>query len=304
MASTTVLTGPPALTSIVESLCRLLSFPVSTKPSSHVTLTKPSKRFSGVTEDAVVKGLANVALHLSTHCTMSVNLTAGPTAESWCRSACGSLVPLLSGKSLDAYRSSVVADFAARLDSHMQKHTYLGSDHGSYADVVVCGLLAALLKKGASLEGQNAVRWYNTCGAQLGYDAVVLGKEEKGKGKDKGDAKGKKKEKAKADGEKTPAPAPAPAPAAGGAAAADLPAVDPSSADYTSNALLSHLASLSIPSTTHSHAAAFTSDELSAAAGSLGQHTKNIFLKDKKHGLFLVTARPDADTNTKALAKR
>lgn len=57
---------------------------------------------------------------------------------------------------------------------------------------------------------------------------------------------------------------------------------------------------LSIGSNTASHPAAFTVEEQAVHVGHLpGTLTKNLFLRDKKHGLFLVTARHDRDVNLK-----
>lgn len=59
---------------------------------------------------------------------------------------------------------------------------------------------------------------------------------------------------------------------------------------------------LSIGSNTASHPAAFTVEEQAVHVGHLpGTLTKNLFLRDKKHGLFLVTARHDRDVNLKTV---
>jgi len=69
------------------------------------------------------------------------------------------------------------------------------------------------------------------------------------------------------------------------------------------NAVLAKLASLSITSTTHVHTAAFTVEEQTAHISHLpGAMTKNLFLKDKKHGMFLVTAAFNQEVNMKVLA--
>jgi len=77
-------------------------------------------------------------------------------------------------------------------------------------------------------------------------------------------------------------------------------------ADLGSNPIVSKLDSLSIPHTTYAHTLCMTADELVAnvpLAGDNEGHTKNLFLRDKKHGLFLVTAATDAAVNTKELGK-
>ncbi len=190
-----------------------------------------------------------------------------------------------------AYGKSVVGDFAGRLDKYLETNTFLtpGGEGACWGDVVIAVGLNEIGVEGANLA--NLKRWIETVCQCLGIEVKSEKKEEK---------KAKKEEKkTSGTGEKEIAAVKPPAPPAAG----DLPVVPSSDSEYKSNKILTHLTSLSITSTTYSHAAAFTSDELAAAAGSLTQHCKNIFLKDKKHGLFLVTAHPTSDTNGKVLAK-
>ena len=66
--------------------------------------------------------------------------------------------------------------------------------------------------------------------------------------------------------------------------------------------VLSKLAELKLNQSTIEHAAAFTVEEQTAAIGHLpGSMTKNLFLKDKKAGLFLVTAGFNREVNIKTL---
>jgi len=281
------LTGPPALTSVVLSLTTLLSLSApKVTPGAKLTLTAPHKSLSGFTTEVTFTGLDACARYY-TSLSRALDLTGGPQSESWTLSAVNVLLPLTKGKSLDEYKASVFNNFLASVDGHLLGETYLGSSEGSYADVLVCGLIKAVKDKGAEVQGENVIRWYNTVASMLKYDLIVEKKEEK---------------KEKVEGGKKDKKAAAPA-AAAATPAAPLGSLSPDSDDYKQNGLLTHLTSLSVASTTHTHTAAFTSDELQNFAGSLGQHCKNIFLKDKKHGLFLVTAAHDADTNTKALAK-
>jgi prolyl-tRNA synthetase len=76
-----------------------------------------------------------------------------------------------------------------------------------------------------------------------------------------------------------------------------------SAADETeSNAITSLLKELKIESQTYQHDAAFTVEEQAVHVGHLkGALTKNLFLRDKKHGLFLVTTRADRDVNMKTV---
>ena len=69
-------------------------------------------------------------------------------------------------------------------------------------------------------------------------------------------------------------------------------------------ALYMYLDELGISYTTHAHSPVFTVEEARALRGKLpGTHTKNLFLKDKKDALFLVSAREDLRIDLNALAK-
>jgi len=70
------------------------------------------------------------------------------------------------------------------------------------------------------------------------------------------------------------------------------------------NAFYERLRALGIAWTTHAHAPVFTVEEAQELRGSLpGIHTKNLFLKDKKGGLWLVVAREELRIDLNALAK-
>jgi prolyl-tRNA synthetase len=63
------------------------------------------------------------------------------------------------------------------------------------------------------------------------------------------------------------------------------------------------LAELNIDAKTSSHAPAFTVEEQAEHVGSIpGTLTKNLFLKDKKHGMFLLTTLATRDVNMKDFA--
>ncbi len=65
-------------------------------------------------------------------------------------------------------------------------------------------------------------------------------------------------------------------------------------------ALFNYLESLDIPSTTVTHRAVFTVDEGEDIKASIpGAHTKNLFVKDKKGRLFLITAKDYTPINLK-----
>jgi Ala-tRNA(Pro) deacylase len=69
-------------------------------------------------------------------------------------------------------------------------------------------------------------------------------------------------------------------------------------------ALYARFESLGIAWTTHEHAPVFTVEEARGLRGSLpGMHTKNLFLKDKAGGLWLVVAREELAVDLNALSK-
>ena len=76
------------------------------------------------------------------------------------------------------------------------------------------------------------------------------------------------------------------------------------SADAREAALCEKLTSLGIDWTIHTHAPVFTVEEAKNLRGKLtGLHTKNLFLKDKRGGLWLVVAREELNLDLNALAK-
>jgi len=82
---------------------------------------------------------------------------------------------------------------------------------------------------------------------------------------------------------------------------ADLPATVPATPDD----LFGFLDRLGIARTTVSHPPLFTVEQSQALRGTIpGGHTKNLFLKDKKGALFLVTALEDAEIELKSLHRR
>jgi Ala-tRNA(Pro) deacylase len=76
------------------------------------------------------------------------------------------------------------------------------------------------------------------------------------------------------------------------------------SADTRERSLYERLKALGISWVTHAHAPVFTVEEASALyATQPGGHTKNLFLKDKKDGLWLVVARDELRIDLNALAR-
>src|SRR5262245_1087449 len=73
----------------------------------------------------------------------------------------------------------------------------------------------------------------------------------------------------------------------------------------TSADLFAYLDKLGIAHTTVRHPALFTVEQSQSLRGSIpGGHTKNLFLRDKKGTLFLVTALEDAAIDLKSLHRR
>src|SRR3954468_3258437 len=73
----------------------------------------------------------------------------------------------------------------------------------------------------------------------------------------------------------------------------------------TPTELFAALDRLGIAHPTVSHPPLFTVEQSQSLRGTIaGAHTKNLFLKDKKDGLFLVTALEDASIELKSLHRR
>src|SRR5437868_15470814 len=73
----------------------------------------------------------------------------------------------------------------------------------------------------------------------------------------------------------------------------------------TPDELFAALDRLGIAHPTVSHQPLFTVEESQSLRGQIhGGHTKNLFLKDKKSALFLVTALEDAEIELKSLHRR
>ncbi|NKB56201.1 MAG: prolyl-tRNA synthetase associated domain-containing protein [Alphaproteobacteria bacterium] len=81
--------------------------------------------------------------------------------------------------------------------------------------------------------------------------------------------------------------------------------MDPETATAAENELFEQLDTLGIAYETHHHEAVFTVEESQALRGVLpGAHIKNLFLRDKKKNLWLVTALEDRQIDLKALRRR
>jgi len=73
----------------------------------------------------------------------------------------------------------------------------------------------------------------------------------------------------------------------------------------TPDDLFARLAELGIETTTHEHPPLHTVEESRALRGEIaGAHTKNLFLKDKKGALWLITALEDTPVDLKTLHRQ
>src|SRR5262245_66196724 len=83
------------------------------------------------------------------------------------------------------------------------------------------------------------------------------------------------------------------------------PRIDQSPMPATPSDLFAFLDRLGIAYATVTHPALFTVEQSQQLRGTIpGGHTKNLFLKDKKGALFLVTALDDAVIELKSLHRR
>lgn len=80
-----------------------------------------------------------------------------------------------------------------------------------------------------------------------------------------------------------------------------------STTSTSDNVILSKLQEWNIEFSQYDHVKCMTAEELVTNVpidnSDKESHTKNLFLKDKKHGLFLITTKPDTIVNTKSLGK-
>jgi Ala-tRNA(Pro) deacylase len=82
-------------------------------------------------------------------------------------------------------------------------------------------------------------------------------------------------------------------------------AVEPPTVPKSRDDLLAFLAGLGIETTTRDHPPLFTVEESRSLRGEIpGGHTKNLFLKDKKDNVFLLTVGEDAEVDLKTIHTR
>jgi len=202
------------------------------------------------------------------------------TVESWVETASALITPAyVAGDDKvkdDVYKSQVGA-FAESVEKALSS-TFLLGDSVSAADIVVSILLATAASRTGAKVPAATTKLVETI---LGNSAIeeVAGK-------------------IVFSPEEEPA-----APISSEAAPASTEAL--TGADFSMNEIVKKLDELSISHSTYAHKLSMKVEELVAnvplPAGET--HTKNLFLKDKKHGMFLVCVKPESDVNTKALGK-
>jgi len=199
------------------------------------------------------------------------------------RSVCHSRHAYISPAVKDALYKSQVEAFADTVEKHLSKESsaFLVGGSASAADIIVAILLAAA----AARSGAQNIPEKATCLLEtvLNNKAIVdaIGKM---------DIPQNKPEEISAPADK---PEETSVPATSGAI------------DFSMNEVVKKLNEMSIAHNTYAHKLSVKVEELienvPLAAGET--HTKNVFFKDKKHGMFLVCVLPDSDINTKALGK-
>lgn len=88
------------------------------------------------------------------------------------------------------------------------------------------------------------------------------------------------------------------------AAPAVTPLEETAIGDFADNAIVQRLVELKLEHSVYMHELCVTAEELVAKVPLPSDdetHTKNLFLRDKKHGNFLITLHPDTKVNTKDL---
>lgn len=281
---------------------------------------KTVNAFTGVSSQQTASSLAGCVRLLSSS-TNAQDSSAEAVAlqDSWMQSAEQSLLPVLRTDKADATSAlfqSAVADFATKIEEYLfaKDQTFLVGDTVTAADVVVGSVLAAACSLCKVAVGQQTMRWLQTvdrmCQSCCPQQATAWMEWMEHVSLDEKQAVLEKPAVAVA----TPLPAVVKAapvvPKAAPAATAPVPAPGGSTSDLAANvgdnAILKLLAKLGVEHTVYDHAASMTAEELVVnvpLTNAKDSHTKNLFFKDKKHGMFLVTVATDSTVNTKDLGK-
>lgn len=197
--------------------------------------------------------------------------------ESWINASEQTLLPILRHKSNGHLLLETVQDFCTKIANHLSASTYLVGDEPTAADVCVAIPLAVV-----ALEHFTTLTWPDKSFAWL---TTVLGQLSSIGGM----GGWTKYASLKKDGAAPAAGAVAPAPAA----------------DSGDNKILNLLKEHGVEYTAYEHPLSKTADELiqNAPLADGETHTKNLFLKDKKHGLFLISVAANAKETTPVQTK-
>jgi hypothetical protein len=272
-----VVSGPQAsldVAGVVTSLCGV--------PVTLVESVSPVTLAAAPGQEPYAKGYGAVLRSLARASPAAKLLGATPFEEgnvdSWVEFA----MLELSAHTDDIPDAALVAGALTRLDKGLEGKTFLVGDALTLADIAVT--CAALRFSGGGKKGfeayANLTRFLDTCLHQPAFASML-----KVSG---GGPSGDPIDDAAAGG------------GGGGGGAAAAATATP--VDASDNAAVAKLTELGIKSSTYEHAVAMTVEEQAAAVGSLpGALTRNLLVKDKKHGVFLVTAwekRNTRDTKT------
>lgn len=193
----------------------------------------------------------------------SLALWEGAEVESWVESASNTLIP-----TLESGDKIIVENFIGKLESHLSSAYLTGSF--SAADVCVSLWLGLAMQKCelTTLPEKTSSWMTSILSAIQSYATDTV------------------------EAITTSLAGEAAAPAATG--------------EFADNALVQKLVEFGLEYEVYSHAACMTADELVAnvpLASEKETHTKNLFFKDKKHGMFLVSHATSTTFNTKQLGK-
>lgn len=238
---------------------------------------------------------------------------ASGQVESWIAASEQTLLAIPRGASNSSDNSNSVGelllletiqDFLGKIAAHLEQSSsnssYLVGDAATAADVCVALPLVAIGLhhfKGDKLTWpDSATKWLETVLGQL--EAVV--------DKPSAMAWGAWKQLSSKGGEAAPAPAATSAPAPAATPAADAPASAAPAAASGDNEILNLLKAQNVDFAVYDHPESKTAEALveNAPLPDGETHTKNLFLKDKKHGFVLITVATNSKTTTPVPTKQ
>jgi len=242
-----------------------------------------------------------------------------PQQESWLEAANLTLMPILTQGKTEPVFEGAVLDFVERLEKQLTTtdSPYLTGKSLQLCDACVAQVtVATLVMLGMKQVPPRVFAWLRGTLQQLDkvlpYASIpgwrMFGLHKRNIWKDWCEAvqQGPASSAVVPAGDATLAPvktpateAPAPAPAATAASSSTFEDKD--------NAILKKLQEHSIEYEVYGHTLCITAEELVSnvpVPDATHSHTKNLFLRDKKHGHFLVTVHPDSHVNTKELGNQ